>query len=110
MIKHIAVFVGALALVPSSAFADDGAQGDKKRPKAVPTMKDKQRVVDAATKPGAGGEALGSRGPPRPGKNWEDMTPAEKDAAQKRWLLNSGDFGTPGGAPKAAPKSVPPGL
>lgn len=111
MIKHVAVIAGAFALVSTSALADDSANGSKLPPKALPTMKDKQRAVDAATSESSRqsreAESLGNRGPPRLEKKWDEMSPSEKDAAQKRWLLNSGDFGPPGRAPRATPQSVP---
>jgi hypothetical protein len=73
MIKHVAVIAGAFALVSTSALADDSANGSKLPPKALPTMKDKQRAVDAATSESSRqsreAESLGNRGPPRLEKN-----------------------------------------
>jgi hypothetical protein len=104
---RVAALVGTFALASTSALAQD-AEPDKGQPKQPPTRKEKQRAVEAATAAGAGGkEALGDRGPPKSGKSWEGMTPAEKEEARKRWLLNSGDFGPPGGGPlNAAPKAA----
>jgi hypothetical protein len=101
MIKHVAVIAGAFAVVSTPALADDSANGSKLPPKALPTMKDKQRAVDAAANASSrqSPESLGNRGPPRLEKKWDEMSPSEKGAAQKRWLLNSGDFGPPGGRP-----------
>jgi hypothetical protein len=71
-----------------------------------------KKAAISAQKAASGGESLGSRGSPASGKSWDEMTPEEQDAARKRWLLNSGDFGTsvvgpPKGAPKSADKAPP---
>jgi len=110
---YIAVLAGALAVTSMPAFADDAGIGGDTNPSQVPTIKEKQRAVEAATRArseqNAGKDALGERGPPKPAKSWEEMTPEEQDTARKRWLLNSGDFGPPGrgGPPRSTPKSLP---
>ena len=96
MIKPGALFACALALVSSHGLADDGGVSTPASPKALATKGDKQRAIEAASRPSSGspsgGESLGNRGSPTAGKKWDEMTPAEQDAAHGRWLLNSGDF------------------
>jgi hypothetical protein len=120
---------GVFALLCVSALADDGASkppsspstrttgvvtGSEKaasdmggRPKALPTKKDKQAAVDATTRMGseASDRSWNRHSEPRGRKSWDEMTPAEQDAARRWWLLNSGDFGSPGVSPRAAPNS-----
>lgn len=100
MIKPGAMFACALALVSTHGLADDGGVSTPASSKSPVTKKDKQRAVDAAlwanSSPASGGESLGNRGPPGPAKEWSEMTPTEQDAAHRRWLLNSGDFGVRG--------------
>lgn len=104
---------GGAAIPPASPIGtQDGraagagkGNGERPTPRSLPTTKEKQRAIDAATRAGStqGGTALGDRGPPKPEKTWDEMTPQEQDAARKRWLLNSGDFGPRRGIPRATP-------
>jgi len=108
MLKHLAAFACFSALASTATLADDKAPPEKGKTNAMPTAKDKQRAVDATTNAyhSSGSDSLGMRGPAGTGKNWDDMTPEEKDDRRKRWLLNSGDFKGPR-SPRSVPKSLP---
>jgi hypothetical protein len=94
---------------PAQRAWDATDPGNAKSGAATPKDKAKQREVEAARRglQGAGDSAAASSRPGDIKKTWEEMTPAEQEAARRRWLLNSGDFGRPGGPPRTTPKSLP---
>ena len=68
----------------------DATDPNKGPPKTVQTAKDKKDAVDAAKRPLV---APGSQpGLPQAKKNWDEMTPAEKEARRKAWLFHTGDW------------------
>jgi hypothetical protein len=107
----IVLLASAFAFVSLPVFAGDAADpttlspAEKAWRSTDSTKNPKQRGLGetkAAISPApkaSGGEASGQR--------WDEMTPQEQDAARKRWLLNSGDFGPPGRARRSTPSSVP---